>query len=114
MQIKEKKIDDLNLKLTVTLDKADWEEPRKKKLNNFRHKADIKGFRKGMAPMSLIERLYGGQAMAEVVNGLISDGINKHIEDKKLEIIGEPLPTDKDMKNDWENGEKLRDRKSVV
>lgn len=107
MQIKEKKIDDLNLKLTVTLDKADWEEPRKKKLNAFRHQADIKGFRKGMAPMSLIERLYGGQAMAEVVNGLISDGINKHIEDKKLEIIGEPLPTDKDMKNDWENGEKL-------
>ena len=55
MQIKEKKIDDLNLKLTVTLDKADWEEPRKKKLNAFRHQADIKGFRKGMAPMSLIE-----------------------------------------------------------
>lgn len=107
MQVKEKKIDDLNMKLTVKLDKADWDEPKKKKLNNFRHQADIKGFRKGMAPMSLIERLYGGQAMAEVINGLVSDAINKHIEDKKLEIIGEPLPSDKDMKNDWENGETL-------
>ena len=87
MQVKEKKIDDLNMKLTVKLDKADWDEPKKKKLNNFRHQADIKGFRKGMAPMSLIERLYGGQAMAEVINGLVSDAINTHIEDKKLEII---------------------------
>ena len=107
MQIKENKTDDLNLALTVTLEKADWEEPRKKKLNAFRHKADIRGFRKGMAPMSLIERLYGGQAMAEVVNDLVSEGINKHLEEKKLRIIGEPLPSEKEMDNDWENGETL-------
>ena len=107
MQIKENRTDDLNMALTVTLEKADWEEPRKKKLNNFRHKADIKGFRKGMAPMSLIERLYGGQAMAEVVNDLISESINKHLEEKKLRIIGEPLPSEKEMNNDWENGETL-------
>lgn len=107
MQIKENKTDDLNLALTVTLEKADWEEPRKKKLNAFRHKADIRGFRKGMAPMSLIERLYGGQAMAEVVNELVSESINKHLEENKLRIIGEPLPSDKEMDNDWENGETL-------
>jgi len=107
MQIKENKTDDLNLALTVTLEKADWEEPRKKKLNAFRHKADIRGFRKGMAPMSLIERLYGGQAMAEVVNELVSEGINKHLEENKLRIIGEPLPSEKEMDNDWEKGETL-------
>ncbi|MBP5505646.1 MAG: trigger factor [Bacteroidales bacterium] len=107
MQIKEKKTDDLNLSLNVKLEKADWAEPRKKKLNSFRHKADIKGFRKGMAPMSLIERLYGGQAMAEVINELVGDALNKHIEKKKLEIIGEPLPSEKEIKNDWENGETL-------
>ena len=107
MQIKENKTDDLNLTLNVTLEKADWEEPRKKKLNAFRHKADIRGFRKGMAPMSLIERLYGGQAMADVVNELVSEGINKHLEENKLRIIGEPLPREKEMENDWENGETL-------
>jgi len=107
MQVKETRTDDLNATLTVTLEKADWAEPKKKKLNSFRHQADIKGFRKGMAPMSLIERLYGGQAMAEVVNGLISDGISKHIEENKLEIIGEPLPSEKEIDNDWENGETL-------
>ena len=107
MQITENKTDALNRTLTVTLEKADWADAKKKKLNNFRAKADIKGFRKGMAPMSLIERLYGGQAMAEVVNCLISDAINKHIEDNKLRIIGEPLPTEKEFDNDWEKGETL-------
>lgn len=107
MQIKENRIDDLNLTLDVTLEKADWADAKKKKLNNFRHQADIKGFRRGMAPMSLIEKLYGTQAMAEVINTLVSDALNKHIEDNKLEIIGEPLPSEKEIKNDWENGETL-------
>lgn len=107
MQIKETKTDDLNLSLNVTLEKADWAEPRKKKLNNFRHKADIKGFRKGMAPMSLIEKLYGNQALAEVINDLVGDALNKYIEDNKLQIIGEPLPSEKEIQNDWVNGETL-------
>ena len=107
MQIKETKTDDLNLSLNVTLEKADWAEPRKKKLNNFRHKADIKGFRKGMAPMSLIEKLYGNQALADVINELVGDALNKYIEDNKLQIIGEPLPSEKEIQNDWVNGETL-------
>ena len=107
MQIKENRKDALNATLTVTLDKADWAEPKKKKLNNFRHQADIKGFRKGMAPMSLIERLYGGQAMADVVNELITNALNKHLEDNNLRIIGEPLPSEKELDNDWLNGDSL-------
>ncbi len=107
MQIKENRTDDLNLSLNVKLEKADWAEPRKKKLNAFRHKADIKGFRKGMAPMSLIEKLYGNQALADVINELVSGALNKHIEENKLQIIGEPLPSEKEIKNDWENGDTL-------
>ena len=79
MQIKENRIDANNLTLTVTVEKNDWEEPRKKKLNSFRHQADIRGFRKGMAPMSLIERLYGSQAMAEPINTLVGQALTKHI-----------------------------------
>ena len=81
MQIKENRIDANNLTLTVTVEKNDWAEPRKKKLNAFRHQADIKGFRRGMAPMSLIERLYGNQAMAEVINTLVGEALSKHIEE---------------------------------
>ena len=107
MQIKENKIDDLNLSLNITLEKADWAEQKKKKLNNYRRNAEIKGFRKGMAPMSLIERFYGAQAMGETINGVIGETLNKYIEDNKLHVIGEPLPSEKEIENDWENGETL-------
>ncbi len=107
MQLTENRTDDLNLALTVTVEKADWAEPKKKKLNNFRRQADIKGFRRGMAPMALIEKFYGAQAMADVINGLVGDALGKYIEENKLEVIGEPLPGEKEFDNDWENGDSL-------
>ncbi|MBQ7640623.1 MAG: trigger factor family protein, partial [Bacteroidales bacterium] len=101
MKVSQKKVDEQNLTVTIVLEKEDWAEPRKKKLNEFRRTADIKGFRKGMAPMSLIERIHGGQALAEVLNTQVSEQIQNFIESKKLDIIGEPLPSEKEEKNDW-------------
>ena len=84
MKVTKNQIDDLNMTVNIALDKNDWAEPRKKKLNEYRRNADIRGFRRGMAPMSLIERIHGGQALGEVVNTLVTDALNKFIEDNKL------------------------------
>ncbi|MBQ0123392.1 MAG: hypothetical protein KBS58_00915 [Bacteroidales bacterium] len=107
MKVSQKKVDDLNLTVSISIEKPDYEEARKKKLNEFRRSADIKGFRKGMAPMSLIEKLHGGQALAESINAIVSDQLNKFIESKKLKVLGEPLPSEKDDKNDWDNPDKF-------
>ena len=55
MNIKENKIDELNLELTLQIEHADYAEAKRKKLADFRRRAEIKGFRKGMVPASLIE-----------------------------------------------------------
>ncbi|MCF0173068.1 MAG: trigger factor [Bacteroidales bacterium] len=107
MQINDVRTDDLNISLSIVVDKADWAEPKKKKLNNYRRNAEIRGFRKGMAPMSLIEKIYGGQAMGEALNAIVSEQLDKYITGNNLEIIGEPLPSEKEIANDWENGESL-------
>ena len=52
MKLVQNKIDDLNLELTIEVSKEDYAESKKKKINDYRKKADIKGFRKGMVPMS--------------------------------------------------------------
>ena len=103
MKVSQKKVDEQNLTVTIAIAKDDWAEPRKKKLNEFRRTADIKGFRKGMAPMSLVERIHGGAALADVINNLVSGQLQEFIESKKLDIIGEPLPSEKEEKNDWDN-----------
>lgn len=105
MNYKENKIDDLNLQLGITVEKADYEEKRKKKLNDFRRKADIKGFRKGYAPLSLVEKMYGGTALSESINEVVTDALNKYIDDNKLNILGEPLPSENSTENDWENSD---------
>ncbi|MBQ0006756.1 MAG: hypothetical protein KBS57_05075 [Alistipes sp.] len=104
MTINEIKNDGLSIRLSMEFGKEDYSERKKKVLNRARRDADIRGFRKGMAPMSLIEKLYGGQALAETINGLISESLDKYINENKLTIIGEPLSVeDSGKKNDWEN-----------
>ena len=103
MNISKNQLDDLNMTVSISLDKDDWAEPRKKKLNEYRRKAEIRGFRPGMAPMGLIEKIHGGQALAEVVNTLVTDALNKFIEDEKLNVLGEPLPSEKQSDNNWDN-----------
>lgn len=108
MKVTQKNVDDLTLTLTIGIDKNDYSDKRKKILSDYRRKADIKGFRKGMAPMSLIEKLHGRNALLDAVNGLISDELNNHIRDNQINIIGEPLPNTTEQKEiDWETAEEF-------
>lgn len=109
MDIKELKKDDLLIQVEMNFGKEDYAEKKKKLLNKFRREADIKGFRKGMAPMSLVEKMHGHSALVDSINELISENLNKYIEDNKLTIIGEPLPNEeKESKNDWLEGENFQ------
>ena len=103
MKVTKNQVDDLTMTVNIALEKNDWAELRKKKLNEYRRNAEIRGFRRGMAPMSLIEKIHGGQALGEVVNTLVTDALNKYIEDNKLNVLGEPLPSEKQSDNNWEN-----------
>ena len=103
MKVTKNPVDDLNMTVTIALDKNDWAEPRKKKLNEYRRNADIRGFRRGMAPMSLIEKIHGGQALGEAVNTLVTDALNGFIDENKLNLLGEPLPSEKQSENNWDN-----------
>lgn len=104
MKVEKLPVDDLTFRLNVTIEKADALEKRKKALNNYRRTAEIKGFRKGMAPMSLIEKMHGVSALIDAVNDLIAEQLNNYISENKLNVLGEPLPNDELQKKiDWDN-----------
>ena len=106
MKIEQVKVDDLTLQLNLNIEKADVADKVKKALNDYRRKAELKGFRKGMAPMSLIQKMHGTQALVESVNDKISESLQNYIVENKLNILGEPLPNDeKQQAIDWENAE---------
>jgi trigger factor len=97
--------DALNYKVTIEIAAADYAEPLKKRLNEYKRKADIKGFRKGMAPMQLIQRMYGDQALYESVNGLVGESLDNFIKEQKVRVLGEPMPAEDQPQNNWKAGE---------
>ena len=104
MKIEQNRIDDLNLELTLSVAKEDYAEAKKKRLNDFRKKAEIKGFRKGMVPASLVEKMYGQQALGESVNDVIAEALNNFIKENNLNVLGEPLPSENGPQNEWVDG----------
>ena len=104
MNITKTQPDALNYQVTIDITPDDYAEALTSRLKEYRRRADIKGFRKGMAPMSLIQRLYGDQSLYEAVNRLVSDQLDTFIRDEKIRVVGEPLPSEDQPQLEWKSG----------
>ena len=104
MEIIKNQIDDLNLELTLSIVKEDYSDKKKKRISEYRRKAEIKGFRKGMVPVSLVEKMYGPSALVDSVNDVISEALNNYIKDNSLRVVGEPLPSEDQPQTEWVDG----------
>ena len=104
MKLEQNRIDDLNLELTITVAAEDYAENRKKRLNDYRKKAEFKGFRKGMVPMSLVEKMYGPSALVDSVNDVVAEQLNSFIQENNLRVLGEPLPSENQPETEWVAG----------
>lgn len=91
--------------LTIKLEKADYQGAVDKSLKSLRQKAQMPGFRKGMAPMSLIKKMYGKSVVAEEINKLLSDKVYEYIKENNVSILGEPLPSEKNQDIDFDTTE---------
>ncbi|MCL1974272.1 MAG: trigger factor family protein, partial [Bacteroidetes bacterium] len=83
MNIEQTQSDALSTTLSLTIEPSDYVDQVKKSLHDFRRNAEIKGFRKGMVPMGLIQKMHGRTALLEEVNKLMSEGVNQYISDNK-------------------------------
>lgn len=85
----------VSAELIVKIEAADYQEAVEKSLKNFRRNANVPGFRKGMVPMGLIKKQYGNAAKAEEVDKLLQKKVLEYIRENKVNMLGEPLPSDK-------------------
>ena len=105
MNIVKNQPDALNYQVSIEIAAADYQEPLRKRLNEYKRKADIKGFRKGMAPMGMIQRFYGDQALYESVNQMVGEALDNFIKEEKIRVVGEPLPSEDQPQLSWKAGE---------
>lgn len=94
MNITRENLDDLNLLIKVEIGENDYAEKVSKQLKEYQKKATVPGFRKGMAPMGLIQRMYKSAIIADQVQELLGESLYKYLDDEKLDIIGSPLSND--------------------
>lgn len=102
MKISFENPDKVNGLLTLTVEEADYKENVEKTLKNYRKKANVPGFRPGMAPMGMIKRQFGTTVKIDEINKLLGEQIYKYVKDNNIQMLGEPLPSDKQEPVDME------------
>ncbi|WP_282115838.1 trigger factor [Cellulophaga baltica] len=101
MNITKEQIDELNAVVKVAVTKDDYQDKVESILKDYRKQANIPGFRKGQVPMGLIKKQYGKAVLVDEVNKLLQDNLNKYLTEEKLDVLGNPLPKQRDNFN-WD------------
>ena len=78
--------------LTIVIEEADYQADVKKQLNDYRKRANIPGFRPGMAPMGLIKKQVEPSVKVDVINKLVGNKIYEYVREQKINMLGEPMP----------------------
>lgn len=93
-----KDIDNASAILTVTVTRDELKPKLDAELKKYRSRAPIKGFRPGQAPMEFVKKLYGSAIFSETLNELLSQRLYDYLRESKLDVLGQPLPTEDQAK----------------
>lgn len=103
MQVTETLAEGLKRELTITIPATDLSNKLDDKLSSLKSQVRLPGFRPGKVPVSHLKKVYGKQAMAEVINDTLNESTNAAIAERKEKPASEPkftLPEDEDKAED--------------
>ena len=99
--------DKINGLMTITLETADYQPEVDKTLKDYRKRANIPGFRPGQAPMAMIKRQFGPSVKVDAVNKLLGEKLYEYVRENKIQMLGEPLPSEQQEQLDFESDQPL-------
>ncbi len=99
--------DKVNGLMTITLETADYQPEVEKTLKDYRKRANIPGFRPGQAPMGMIKRQFGTSVKVDAVNKMLGEKLYGYVQDNKIHMLGEPLPSSQQEPLDFEGDKPL-------
>lgn len=91
MNIERNQNSDQTSTISITLTPEDYLPKYKAELNKLKGKVNLKGFRKGKVPTSVLEGYYGMQALAELVEKEFSSALDSYLKENDLKILVQPL-----------------------
>lgn len=90
MQVTETVNEGLKRELKITVSKDDMDARVNAKLEEMRPQVRLNGFRQGKVPMSHLKKMYGKQAMAELVNEYISKRTGEVLKEREERAAQQP------------------------
>lgn len=104
MDITLEKASDTNASLKIVLTPDDYKPEVDKKLKDYGRKVQLKGFRPGHVPASLIQKMYGKSILVDEINSMLSKTVSEYIRENKLQVVGDPVPNREEADAiDWDN-----------
>ena len=103
MQVTRKDIDPLNAEMVINITREDYRQKVDDVLKNYKKTASIPGFRKGHVPMGMIKKQYEKAVIADEVNKLLQQEMDRYIKEEKLDLLGGPLPKNEKATLDWDS-----------
>ena len=93
MQVSVESTGNLERRVILSLPAGDVEAQIGSRLREIAHNVRIKGFRPGKVPTKVVEQRYGGQVRAEIVDGLLRQGLDQAVRENELRVAGLPQVT---------------------
>jgi trigger factor len=104
MNISFEKSSNVNARLVVSVLEADYKPQVDKILKDYRKKANFKGFRPGMVPMSLVQKMYGKAVLVDEINKLLGNSVSEYLRENNVKTVGDPMPAREEQDRiDWDN-----------
>lgn len=89
------KVETNRYELEIVIDEAEWEEANAKAYTRNAAKITLPGFRKGKAPRSLVERMYGAEFFYEdALNILYPDAVDFAVKEANVELVSQDIGFD--------------------
>ncbi|MEO0910443.1 MAG: trigger factor, partial [Pseudomonadota bacterium] len=90
MQVTETLNEGLKRELKIVVPKGDMSTQMDERLEQLKDQVTLKGFRKGKVPMSHLKKMYGKQAMSEVVNDYITKRTAEVLKEREERAAQQP------------------------
>jgi trigger factor len=89
--------------LKIQISTPDYADKVNASLEKYRKTAKVPGFRPGKVPASFVKQQFGKSVLAEELNRIVGDSIQTYINDNKIDILGQPIPSTEEVKGDFNN-----------